>query len=609
MSTDEFDLWDLLINNYIKQDDLISSVIYLNKRINSICEKKLYKNLKFTCNPYRNYKKQEATYVYGFKNTIINGFSKKGDFLNKKDQSDHILYSKLLNLLHTANINKINQYTESIEIKDDCFYYKENNEIFLDLMNKFNDKKNKSLINFNMDMDSSVYNTIFEASLIKKNNLENLRNLNINSILQFELISKHLSQQLETLTLKNIYEKVSLENFTNLKNLIILDTTTLFNCTVPKVNEIKKLNIDFLHTNQTEYILHLNNKEIDLLKNLAWEKITDLSFNYNCLLQEEKQCECIDYFILSFGYFERLTNLQNLTLSQSLQNKESKTQKFDMNSLPILHYWDDTLVNIFMLLPTLTISKRLNLLRLKLYPSMNGHAKNISDGYYTMRLKKMYHLKEILDHNCKLLSVSTEENYQALGSLKILDIPQFLQSLIQIPILSNDLLWNGCQCAICRPTLEHIDKYMHDHLWFRKNISNSGGFGSGVSNKFQELENGEMFSFMTLPIDKYCEDFDSIIDGNGLDYCWDFHEDLYNGNDLKLIHYSDDQHRNHKCDVNDLQYGKIVLQTFEHFIDLYLDHFLFNLPNLNLLVLSGFAYRIDMKSYGSFILSDIYDDN
>ena len=78
---------------------------------------------------------------------------------------------------------------------------------------------------------------------------------------------------------------------------------------------------------------------------------------------------------------------------------------------------------------------------------------------------------------------------------------------------------------------------------------------------------------------------------------------------MTLIHYSDDDHRNNQCDVNDLKYGKIVLQTMEHFIDLYLDQFLYNLPNLNLLVLSGFAYRIDMKRYGSFILSDIYEDD
>ncbi|CAI8507635.1 unnamed protein product [Hanseniaspora opuntiae] len=243
-----------------------------------------------------------------------------------------------------------------------------------------------------------------------------------------------------------------------------------------------------------------------------------------------------------------------------------------MNSIPILNYWDDVVVDIFMLLPTATISKKITTLRMLLYPSMNGHAKNISDGYYTLRVKKIMHLKEILDQNCKLLSLTTGNTHQTSG-----------------------------------PTLEVIDKYLHDHLWFRRNISNSGGFGSGVSNKFQELENSEMFAFMSLPIEQYCEDLDSIIDGNGLDCCWDFHEDLYNGEDMKLIHYSDHQHDDH-CSINDLHYSKIVLQTFEHFLDLYLDHFLFSLPNLKLLVLSGFAYRIDMNRYGSFILSDIYDE-
>ena len=217
MNKNQFDLWDLLINNYIKQDDLVSSVIYLNKHIKSLCEKKLYKKLKFTCNPYRNYKKIDNTYVYGFKNTIINGFSKKGDYLNKKDQSDHILYSKILNLLHTNNVEKINKYTEIIHINDDCFYYNQNNEIFSDLMNKMNQTGNKSLKQLIMNIDDAAYDIILKSSLLK---FENLKTLDINTIDHFKLIPDHLATQIEKLTLKNIDIKVSLENFTNLNHIV-----------------------------------------------------------------------------------------------------------------------------------------------------------------------------------------------------------------------------------------------------------------------------------------------------------------------------------------------------------------------------------------------------
>lgn len=602
----QFDLWELLINQYLKQDDLISSIIYLNKHIHSICERKLYKKLKITSNPHRNYKKL-YTSVYGFKYTIINGGSIKGLYSNKKDQSDHILYSKLLNLFQPKNINKINTLTQSIIINDDCFHDKENFHIFLDFFfNNFNKKQNNTLSMFNINTDLPIYDKIFQ-DLINFNNFKNIKHLQIDNISHFKDIPPEIHKNIKSLTLKNINETIYLDHFENLSHLIVLDTSTLFNCKISNDNEITKLNINFLHSSISDHTLKGNNKEIDLLHNIHWEEITDFSLAYNCLLHEENQCECINYFILSFEYFERLINLQHLTLSQALHDKLSKIQRFNMNSISILNYWDDVLVNIFMFLPTTTISKKMTSLRIILYPSMNGHAKNITDGYHTHRVKKIMHLKEILDQNCKLLSLTTGTPHQTLGSLEVLDIPQFLQSLIQIPILSNDLLWNGCQCAICRPTLEIIDKYLHDHLWFRRNISNSGGFGSGVSNKFQELENSEMFAFMSLPIDQYCEDLDSILDGDGLDCCWDFHEDLYNGQDMKLIHYSDDQHNNN-CTMNDLHYPKVVLQTFEHFLDLYLDHFLFNLPNLKLLILSGFAYRIDMKQYGSFILSDIYDD-
>ena len=603
--SNQFDLWELLVNQYLGQDDIVSSVTYLNKDIHSICERKLYRNLKVTSSPFRNYKSKNNT-VYGFKHTIINGFSIKGACSNKKDQSDHILYSKLLNLFQAKNIDRINTFTESFIINDDCFYDKDNFHIFEDFIGDFNDKGNMLLNNFKINMDLPIYDYIF-SSLINDKNFKNIKHLQIDNINHFKAVPESICGKIESLTLKNINETVDLNIFENLNHLIVLDTESLFNCKISNDNKITKLNINLLHSTLTDHVLKNYNKEIDLLHNIYWEQITDLSLAYNCLLSEDNQCECINYFILSFEYFERLINLQSLTLSQSLHDKSSKIERFNMNSIPILNYWDDVVVDIFMLLPTATISKKITTLRMLLYPSMNGHAKNISDGYYTLRVKKIMHLKEILDQNCKLLSLTTGNTHQTLGSLEVLDIPQFLQSLIQIPILSNDLLWNGCQCAICRPTLEIIDKYLHDHLWFRRNISNSGGFGSGVSNKFQELENSEMFAFMSLPIEQYCEDLDSIIDGNGLDCCWDFHEDLYNGEDMKLIHYSDDQHDDH-CSINDLHYSKIVLQTFEHFLDLYLDHFLFSLPNLKLLVLSGFAYRIDMNRYGSFILSDIYDE-
>lgn len=601
----QFDLWELLVNRYLTQDDIVSSVTYLNKHIHSMCERKLYKNLKVTSSPYRNYKSKNNT-VYGFKHTIINGFSTKGLCSSKKDQSDHILYSKLLNLLQAKNLDRVNSFTMSFIINDDCFYDKENLHIFEDFIGYFKGKGNVMLSSFNINMDFSIYNIIF-ASLINENNFKNIKHLSINNMNHFNAVPQGIYKQIECLTVKNISETVDLNHFTNLNHLIVLDTVSLFNCKVSAVKKITKLNINFIHSSLTDHILKDNNKEIDLLHKIHWDQIMDLSFAYNCLLSEEKQCECINYFILSFAYFERLINLQSLTLAQALHDKSSKIQRFNMNSIPILNYWDDVVVDIFMLLPTTTISKKMTSLRMIQLPSMNGHARNISDGYYTLRVKKIMHLKEILDQNCKLLSLTTGNTHHTLGSLEVLDIPQFLQSLIQIPILSNDLLWNGCQCAICRPTLEIIDKFLHDHLWFRRNISNSGGFGSGVSNKFQELENSEMFAFMSLPIERYCEDFDSILDGNGLDCCWDFHEDLYNGGDMQLIHYSDDQHDN-LCDINDLHYSRIVLQTFEHFLDLYLDHFLFSLPNLKLLILSGFAYRIDMNRYGSFILSDIYDD-
>ncbi|OBA25129.1 hypothetical protein HANVADRAFT_54101 [Hanseniaspora valbyensis NRRL Y-1626] len=296
--------------------------------------------------------------------------------------------------------------------------------------------------------------------------------------------------------------------------------------------------------------------------------------------------------------------MSDLTLTQSLRDYHSNDLKFEMNQMPVLSNWDDIFISIFLNIPIKTLSNELTNLCIKQYPSMNGHAKNITDGYHTHRVKKLLKLQIDLLRQSTLMSLLLQEPLEAFKNLQILQLPHFLQSLVQIPILSNDLLWNGCQCSLCAPKLDMIDHYMHDHLWFRQNISNSGGFGSGISDKFQELENGEMFGFMLLPINKYCEDLEVLIDGNGLDFCWDFHDDLYNGNNMKLIHYEDDNHRNENCGLNETDYDSLVLHSFKHFLDLYLDYFLYNLPNLKIISLSGFVYRVDMDRYGSFLLHD-----
>ena len=591
-----FNLWETLINSYLRQDDILSNVIFLNKNIHNLCIKKIYKNIKISQHGYRSLSNE----VYGFKNTILNGYYKKGETFHKEDQSDHILYVKLSKLLMN-NLDIIAKYTHSLTIDRDTFFDKEHDDILIDLIKNIANIDN-NLKHLQLEDNTLLYNKIFNEVLIDSTKFMFLQNISINSVENFNKCKQNgRFDSIKKILLSNINEIIHIDF--KIEELIINDTETLFNLNLINNEFIERLTFTLHHDLQNDHLFK-NKKTISLLESIQWKKIKQLEIKYNCLMTEFSQCCCINDLLISKKYLTHLDKMSDLTLTQSLRDYYSNDMKFEMNQMPVLSNWDDIFISIFLNIPIKTLSNELTNLCIKQYPSMNGHAKNITDGYHTHRVKKLLKLQIDLLRQSTLMSLLLQESLEAFKNLQILQLPHFLQSLVQIPILSNDLLWNGCQCSLCAPKLDMIDHYMHDHLWFRQNISNSGGFGSGISDKFQELENGEMFGFMLLPINKYCEDLDVLIDGNGLDFCWDFHDDLYNGNNMKLIHYEDDNHRNENCGLNETDYDSLVLHSFKHFLDLYLDYFLYNLPNLKIISLSGFVYRVDMDRYGSFLLHD-----
>lgn len=590
-----FNLWETLINSYLSQDDIVSSVITLNKNIHQICLQKLYKCIKISCYGYRSLSND----VYGFKHTFLNGYYKKGETSHKEDQSDHILYVKLSKLLMN-NLIHLGAHTTTLTIDKYTFFDRDHSNIIVDLIKEISNTENN--LNFLYIQDPLIYDIVFDEVLLDPRRFTWLENITINSLASFNKC-REISRfnAINVLELSNITEPIDID-FT-INELKIHDTETLFNINLDKNNNIQRLTFT-LHHDQKNDELFKTRDYISVLEAIQWRGLTQLEIKYNCLMREFHQCSCLQDLLISKKNLIYLENLSDLTLTQSLRDYESNDLRFEMNQIPVLTIWDDIFILIFLKIPIQTLSHKLSNLSIKQYPSMNGHAKNITDGYYTHRVKKLLKLQHDLFTQATLMSLLLQINITPFESLQVLQLPHFLQSLVQIPILSNDLLWNGCQCSRCVPKLEMIDNYLHNHLWFRQNISNSGGYGSGVSDKFQELENGEMFAFMLLPIDRYCEDLDTLIDGNGLDICWDFHDDLYNGNKMQLIHYEDDHHSKENCSFSEMDYDSLVLHSFKHFLDLYVDYFLFNFPKIKIISLSGFVYRVNSDTFGSFLLHD-----
>lgn len=594
-SGSDFNVWETLINSYLSQNDIVSSVITLNKNIHQLCLQKLYKSIKISCYGYRSL----SSDAYGFKHTFLNGHYSKGETSHKEDQSDHILYVKMSKLLMN-NLKPLSENTNSLTIEEDNFFDREHSNIIVDLIKAIsNTENNLKFLHIN---DPLIYDVVFDEVLLDPTGLMRLENITIKSLGKFKQC-KETSRfaSIDVLELSNITEPTDIDF--DLTELKVLDTETLFNINLDKNNTIQRLTFTLHHDPKNDHLLK-NCEQISLLDAIQWNNITQLEIKYNCLMREFYQCSCLQNLLISKKNLIYLDKLSDLTLTQSLRDYKSNDLRFEMNQIPVLSNWDDIFILIFLKIPIQTLSHKLSRLSIKQYPSMNGHAKNITDGYYTHRVKKLLKLQNDLFTQATLMSLLLQVNITPFESLQVLQLPHFLQSLVQIPILSNDLLWNGCQCSRCGPKLEMIDKYLHNHLWFRQNISNSGGFGSGVSDKFQELENGEMFAFMLLPIDRYCEDLDSLIDGNGLDICWDFHDDLYNGSKMQLIHYEDDHHSKENCRFSELDYDSLVLHSFKHFLDLYIDYFLFNFPKIKMISLSGFVYRVNSDTFGSFLLYD-----
>ncbi|XBW38123.1 hypothetical protein QEN19_003717 [Hanseniaspora menglaensis] len=596
-----FDLWKTLVNDYFSQAQLVENVIVLNSEINRLCTEKLFHSIRFTRYGHRTLNSDSTS---GFKTTLINGFCNLNKSENKKDQNDYILHTKIGFLLFgEKTLSAIAKHTKILIVDSDAFYDADLFSIFEELIERLGAMNNVMEKVSIQQTTKTKIDYFFKNYLFKKDKFPCLKSLLISSAADFaSCISLGRFETIKYLELSCIDKPVEITFPIN--ELVINDSETLFNTSIKEPKNIEKLSFTFHHDVQNDFIFK-NHISVSLLEQIQWNKIKNLEIKYNCLLREtDSSCSCFESLVLSRGYFSHLDEISKLTIAQSLRDYSSNIERFEMNQISILSYWDDCFVSILTKIPTTALAEKLTVLAVNQYPSMNGHAKNITDGYYTHRVKKLYQLHSDLTKQTALMSILLQRPLELFKKLEILQLPHFLQSLVQIPILSNDLLWNGCQCSVCTPNLEHIDRYMHDHLWFRQNISNSGGFGSGVSDKFQELENGEMFAFMLLPIDRYCEDFDLLVDGNGFNFNWDFHDDLYNGQNMKLIHYEDDHHRNNNCDLNEKNYEEVVLHTFKHFLDLYIDAFLFTFPRIKIISLSGFVYRVDMDRYGTFMLHD-----
>ncbi|ODV61277.1 uncharacterized protein ASCRUDRAFT_70471 [Ascoidea rubescens DSM 1968] len=511
--------------------------------------------------------------------------------------SDSLLISNDLKISNQLNETLINLISLIIDFNSNNITNLQiHNKSLRSIANKnfiFNSKK---LLNLNTAIIDDL-NDLEKLPLSIKNLTINLDQDYLNENFQLSKNSKEFFYSLDSLTINDSYYYSSLNFYNQIKQSFLRDNIKL-NLTTLKFNYLHDFHS--INNNSILDVFSLN----DLI-NL--EDLKNLELIINCTIPD---CQCLD--VIFQKQFKNLNkNLKSLSLFQIFPYYDDS--EIILKNHNDYENWDLIICSF--------IPNYLNLENLLIFHDspIDGSLKNSFEGNY-IRRRKIY-----------------ENALINLKNLRTLLLPSFLSQLSCYELLTNDLIWNGCECDTCLVFHPIIDNYLMSHQFYNSfdydfNDVVSTCFFAFLSDSMQKRvpflkENTVTPNINVLDINNFNQFFQ--ISDNFLKNVpailsnWNFHGYLnltctdysnlddteffsqLNGSKVKEEHlYSNGSN----CGFNKAFFNPLMTIII-HFFKEYVDWFVTNLPNMKQIMLNGIYYKVEKSTDNNSIriAKSIYD--
>ncbi|SSD59971.1 related to Non-SCF-type F-box protein ROY1 [Saccharomycodes ludwigii] len=567
-NTDQEIIWTNVVQ-FLNQNDLCS-LARCSKHLCKISERKLYNNIHVNKDPIIKSNKwfldTNATYLFGYR-TIYSSLD--------QDKIDLFLYDKIQRLLEAPK-EKLSLIKE-LYIYNSPFYDQEDGVLILkELLNSLLLIKQLEILKIeNKELFQKYHSKVLDDSALLKN-FRYIKLTDFNEIEKLNLSADGMPH-LETLELdiaKITNEPLTLDipESQNIRSLIIrnddgmeilnkLAHTTQASIPNKTLCFPHLISLKFGHTHRNGSRSH-STEPFDLVPILKItpqiDKLENLEIGFT-LCDVNETCNCLQIFLHNMAPL--LLKLRNLGLIE----QASSTLGANHNTKEM---WDILISEFIIELPFFGA----NLIKLSIDHNIphNGLIEDSVDGNY-FRRRRLY--ENLLPH---------------LSNLRILIVPNFIQSVSCFEIIACDFLWNGCKCAShCNKVLRIYDKYIHNHLYF----DNFKKFD------YKEISPTVFLAYASSSLSNrlHKNDIDlEMLNNPPSHFFWNFHDGYDN-----ILHYEDCT----KCYFDESAFPALC-KALSHFVDSYMEYLMHFMPNLKTCCLSGVYYYIE----NGLVCHNVYDD-